>query len=187
MTRRTRPSKERRARKRAAAERTARRDSLLVLLSRIQRTAPVTPAEAALLRAHVDAELADADTARAALGRQEAQHRQQLAAAHAAIREAEQDAADLAEQLLAYRAVEAQRQAAADTYAGRLDALRQQTGETLLAGAESALHRAATAEATLGRVRALAHRMRAGSPQGAAAVYADRIQQILDTTPEPQP
>ncbi|WP_405195159.1 hypothetical protein [Streptomyces anulatus] len=184
MAPRSRPSKERRARHRAAAERTARRDSLLVLLSRIQRTVPVTPVEAALLRAHVDAELADADTARAALGHQEAQHRQQLAAAHAAIREAEQDAADLAEQLLAYRAVEAQRQADADTYAGRLDALRQQTSEGLLAGAEEALRRALTAEATLGRLRALAHRMRAGSPQGAAAIYADRIEQTLNTTVE---
>lgn len=99
--RRTRPSKARRARHRAAAERTARRDSLLVLLSRIQRGAPVTPIEAALLRAHVEVELTDADTARTALGQQEAQHRQQLAAAHAAIREAEQDVASLREQLLA--------------------------------------------------------------------------------------
>ncbi|MER7697018.1 hypothetical protein [Streptomyces sp. NPDC096095] len=184
MAPRTRPSKDHRARRRAAAEREARRDSLLVLLSRIQRAIPVTPTEGNLLRAHVEVELTDADTARAALGRQEAQHRQQLAAAHAAIREAEQDAADLREQLHAYRAVEAQRQAAADTYAGRLDALRQQTGKALLAGAEEALRRALTAEATLDRVRNLAHRMRAGSPQGAAAIYADRIEQTLDTTPE---
>ncbi|MFD3790798.1 hypothetical protein [Streptomyces cyaneofuscatus] len=111
MAPRTRPSKARRARQRAAAERTARRDSLLVLLSRIQRGIPLTPTEGALLRAHVEVELTDADQARAALGRQEAQHRQQLAAAHAAIREAEQDAADLGEQLRAYRAVEEQRQA----------------------------------------------------------------------------
>ncbi|MEU0102208.1 hypothetical protein [Streptomyces sp. NPDC006267] len=109
MARRIRPSKEHRARHRAAAERTARRDSLLVLLSRIQRAVPVTPTEGNLLRAHVEVELTDADTARAALGRQEAQHRQQLAAAHAAIREAEQDAADLREQLRAYRAVEEHR------------------------------------------------------------------------------
>ncbi|MGK3093759.1 hypothetical protein ACG93S_28875 [Streptomyces sp. WAC01490] len=127
MARRIRPSKARRARQRAAAERAARRDSLLVLLSRVQRGIPVTQAEAALLRAHVEVELTEADTARAALGQLEAQHRQQLAAAHAAICEAEQDAADwkttaatysglhssaeqdvadLREQLLAYRAVE---------------------------------------------------------------------------------
>ncbi|MEU4178180.1 hypothetical protein [Streptomyces sp. NPDC026589] len=188
MAPRSRPSKERRARHRAAAERTARRDSLLALLSRIQRSIPVTPTEAALLRAHVEVELTDADTARTALGRQEAQHRQQLAAAHDAIREAEQDAADLAEQLLAYRAVEAQRQAYADTYAGRLDALREQTGEALLAGAEEALRRALTAEVTLGRVRALAVDMRTWcSPHGIAADYADRIEQTLNTTPEPQP
>ncbi|MGW1151990.1 hypothetical protein ACWD45_12015 [Streptomyces rubiginosohelvolus] len=106
MAPRSRPSKDRRARHRAAAERTARRDSLLVLLSRIQRGIPTTPAEGTLLRAHVEVELTDADQARAALGHQEAQHRQQLAAAHAAIREAEQDAADLREQLLAYRTAE---------------------------------------------------------------------------------
>ncbi|MET9923311.1 MULTISPECIES: hypothetical protein [Streptomyces] len=208
MSRRTRPSKERRARHRATAERTARRDSLLVLLSRIQRGIPVTPTEAALLRAHVDAELADADTARAALGQQEAQHRQQLAAAHDAIREAEQDAAewkttaatysglhssaeqdvaDLGEQLRTYQTAEMYRQAAADTVEGRLAALRRQTTVGLLAGAEQALNRALTAEATLGRVRALAHRMRAVSPQGAAAIYADRIEQTLDTIPETQP
>ncbi|MFI0593679.1 hypothetical protein [Streptomyces griseus] len=134
MARRSRPSKERRARHRAAAERTARRDSLLVLLSRIQRGIPITPVEGALLRAHVEVELTDADQARAALGQQEAQHRQQLAAAHAAIREAEQDAADVRD-----------------------------------------------------RMRDLARRMRAGSPMGAAVVYADRIEQTLDTTPEPQP
>ncbi|WP_405508823.1 hypothetical protein OG323_22655 [Streptomyces cyaneofuscatus] len=186
MARRIRPSKERRARQRAAAERAARRDSLLVLLSRIQRGIPVTPTEAALLRAHVEVELTDADTARAVLGHQEAQHRQQLAAAHDAIREAEQDAADLGEQLRAYRAVEAYRQAAAETVEGRLAALRQQTTEGLLTGAEEALRRATVAEATLGRVRALAHRMRAGSPQGAAAIYADRIEQTLNTIPEPQ-
>lgn len=44
--------------------------------------------------------------------------------------------------------------------------------------------RADQAEQTLASVRALAHRMRAGSPQGAAAIYADRIEQALDTTPE---
>lgn len=187
MARRTRPSKERRARHQAAAERTARRDSLLVLLSRIQRGIPVTPTEAVLLRAHVDAELADADTARAALGQQQAQHRQQLAAAHDAIREAEQAAADLGEQLRAYRAAEAYRQAAAESVEGRLAALRQQTTEGLLAGAEEALLRATAAEAILGRVRALAHRMRAGSPQGAAAIYADRIEQTLNAAPETQP
>ncbi|MFI8200050.1 hypothetical protein ACIF6K_26600 [Streptomyces sp. NPDC085942] len=144
MAPRNRPSKERRARQRAAAERTARRDSLLVLLSRIQRGIPVTPTEAALLRAHVEVELTDADTARAALGQQETQHRQQLAAAHAAIREAEQDAAEwkktaatysglhssaeqdaagLREQLHAHQALKAQRQADRAEYRQRIDAM----------------------------------------------------------------
>lgn len=44
--------------------------------------------------------------------------------------------------------------------------------------------RALAAEQTLDAVRDLAHRIRAGSPQGAAAIYADRIEQTLDTTPE---
>lgn len=183
MAPRSRPSRERRARHRAAAERTARRDSLLVLLSRIQRTVPVTPTEAALLRAHVEVELTDADQARAALGQQEAQHRQQLAAAHAAIREAEQDASDVREQLLAYRAVEAQRQADAATYAGRLDALRQQTGEALLAGAEEALHRATTAEAALDRVHAECARLALDSPWG-RSVRSRILAAISKATPE---
>ncbi|MFG7941203.1 hypothetical protein [Streptomyces cacaoi] len=41
-------------------------------------------------------------------------------------------------------------------------------------------HAAERAEAALDRVRDLAHRMRAGSPCGAAAVYAERIEQALD-------
>ncbi|MFD3902992.1 hypothetical protein HXS80_20600 [Streptomyces sp. CB04723] len=192
-----------------AAAREQRRTELEHLLARLDRHT-LLDTERPLIRAHVEQLLAtDADLRRTIAGQQTLVQRQarQLDAAHEAIREAEQDAAewkktaatysglhssaeqdvaDLREQLHAYRAVEAQRQADADTYAGRLDALRQQTGEALLAGAEEALRRALTAEVTLGRVRALAHRMRAGSPQGAAAVYADRIEQTLDTTPEPQ-
>lgn len=43
------------------------------------------------------------------------------------------------------------------------------------------------AEAAIERVRHLAHRMRAGSPQGAAAIYAERIEQALDETQEQRP
>ena len=41
----------------------------------------------------------------------------------------------------------------------------------------------ADARAAVARVRILAMRMRAGSPQGAAAIYADRIEQALDNDP----
>ncbi|MFJ7267270.1 hypothetical protein ACIQV3_11495 [Streptomyces sp. NPDC099050] len=59
MTRRT--MSERRHR---ASDRDARRESLLVLLDRAQRGAALTAAEAALLRAHVTAELSEADELR---------------------------------------------------------------------------------------------------------------------------
>ncbi|MFI8817477.1 MULTISPECIES: hypothetical protein [unclassified Streptomyces] len=100
-------------RKRRAAERETRRESLLVLLSRMQRGA-LLDVERPLLRAHVETELSDANELRRTVaGQQTLIQRQavQLDAAHDAIREAEQDAADVREQLLAYRAVEAQRRA----------------------------------------------------------------------------
>ncbi|MFE4328712.1 hypothetical protein ACFRQM_04435 [Streptomyces sp. NPDC056831] len=107
-------------RKRRTAEREQRRDTLLVLLSRMQRGA-LLDAERPLLQAHVEAELSDADELRSTVaGQQTLIQRQaaQLDAAHAAIEEterehgraeircatAEQRAADLAEQLRMYRA-----------------------------------------------------------------------------------
>ncbi|MER8086597.1 hypothetical protein ABTZ57_16040 [Streptomyces sp. NPDC094048] len=102
-------------RKRRTAERDTRRESLLVLLSRMQRGA-LLDAERPLLQAHVEAELSDADELRRTVaGQQTAIQRQaaQLEAAHDAIREAEQYAIDYREQLHMYRAVEEQRQAAA--------------------------------------------------------------------------
>jgi chromosome segregation ATPase len=253
MTRRTMAE-----RKRRAAERATRRESLLVLLSRARRGVPLTPAEAALMFAHVEVELTEADELRRTVQGQQtaiqAAH-DRTTAAEAAIREMEQRAVDAEEQLRAYRAVEAYRQAAADTFEGRLAAIRQQTTEGILTAAErlheraeqaeerlaayvdifgpdavddfhAMQHRAVTAEAeltrsenardalrgrikraeerlaeltpkaeadraslerlaaTLGRLRVLARRMRAGSPQGAAAVYADRIEQALDNNPD---
>lgn len=46
------------------AQRWARREPLLVLLTRIQRGRPLTEDEATLLRQHIEAEMRDADTAR---------------------------------------------------------------------------------------------------------------------------
>ncbi|WP_406014343.1 hypothetical protein OG520_22230 [Streptomyces sp. NBC_00984] len=95
-------------RRRRTAEREARRDVLAHLLSRVDRGV-ITDAERPLLRAHVEAELRDSDDLRRTVGGQQtAIQRQaaQLAAAHDAIREAEQQAADYLGQLDMYRTVE---------------------------------------------------------------------------------
>lgn len=95
-------------RKRRAAERDTRREALFVLLSRMQRGV-LLDAERPLLQGHVEAELHDAEQLRRDVDGQQSRAQRltrQLDAAHDAIREAEQHAADLAEQLHAYRAVE---------------------------------------------------------------------------------
>lgn len=110
MTRRTRPNKERRAL--AADGRAARRARLRNLIDRAGRVT-LTPLESDALRGAAEAEFTESDNLRATVGGQQAaanRHATQLAAAHQAIREAEQHAADLAEQLRQYRAVEAQHQ-----------------------------------------------------------------------------
>ncbi|MGW3057702.1 hypothetical protein ACWC98_17520 [Streptomyces goshikiensis] len=90
MTRRTMAD-----RRRAAADRDTRREALLVLLDRAQRGTALTPAEAAILRAHVTTETAEADELRRTVaGQQNAIQRahEQIRAAEAAITEAEADA-----------------------------------------------------------------------------------------------
>lgn len=97
MTRRTMAE-----RKRRADDRATRRDSLLVLLSRISRGIPVTAAEAALLRAHVEVELAESDDLRRTVGGQQTaiqRERARTTAAEAAIVEAEQRAEQAEQQL----------------------------------------------------------------------------------------
>src|SRR5690606_31764543 len=82
--------------------RTARRDSLTVLLARLARGIAPTPDEAALLRAAVEAEIREGDAARTSeRGQQRAmeQQRQRVDAAEAAIVEAEQRAEDAERQL----------------------------------------------------------------------------------------
>jgi chromosome segregation ATPase len=146
MTRRTMAE-----RKRRAAERDTRRESLLVLLSRMQRGA-LLDNERPLLRAHVETELGEANELRRTVQGQQtaiqAAH-DRTAAAETAIRETEQRAVDAEEQLSAYRAVEAYRQAAADTFEGRLAAIRQQTTEGVLTAAERLHERAEQAEERL--------------------------------------
>ncbi|MEW1672814.1 hypothetical protein AB0O47_06125 [Streptomyces noursei] len=90
------------------AARVARRDSLLVLLSRAQRGVVLTAAEAALLRAHVEAEVDDADRYRREAGGQQAavrREQQRTRAAEAAIEEAEQRATAAEQQLAAVHAL----------------------------------------------------------------------------------
>ncbi|MFE1070979.1 hypothetical protein ACFW5W_07085 [Streptomyces sp. NPDC058783] len=77
------------------AMRDARRETLLVLLSRAQRGRPLSTSEADLLRIHVEAEIREGDAARASeRGQQRAmeEHRQRVEAADEAIRELEQRA-----------------------------------------------------------------------------------------------
>ncbi|MGW9041231.1 hypothetical protein ACWGQL_01495 [Streptomyces lydicus] len=77
-----------------ATARDARRESLFVLLARVQRGAPLTAAEAGLLRTHVEAEIREGDQARRSAEGQAAavrREQQRTRAAEAAITEAEQD------------------------------------------------------------------------------------------------
>ncbi|MEU0037229.1 hypothetical protein [Streptomyces sp. NPDC006333] len=183
MTRRTMAE-----RKRRASERDARRESLLVLLSRTRRGVPLTPSEAALMFAHVEVELAEADELRRTVAGQQnaiqAAHGR-TAAAEAAIVEAEaeaerfkadclsacgtiadmhaaavgevrgpirgvvEDVADVRAELIGYRAAEVYRKTKADTFAGRLDAMKQKTSEGIVAAFEQLEQRAEQAEGHL--------------------------------------
>ncbi|AYD86235.1 hypothetical protein SEA_DAROLANDSTONE_47 [Streptomyces phage Darolandstone] len=131
-------------------ERSDRRAGLDILLARADR-GTLSRTEAALLREYVTEEQRTADESRKANAGSTRALDRHRAAAEAAIVEAEQ------------RAEQAEEIARAAHQCSN-DAER---------------HRAA-AERTLDRVRDLAHRMRAGSPMGAAAVYAERIEQALD-------
>ncbi|MER7726410.1 hypothetical protein [Streptomyces sp. NPDC096323] len=94
MTRRTRPNRERRAL--AARARDERRARLRNLIDRAGRVT-LTTQEADALRGLAEAEFAESDALRATVGGQQSaanRHGAQLDAAHAAIREAEQAAAE---------------------------------------------------------------------------------------------
>ncbi|MEV5086859.1 hypothetical protein AB0N18_02730 [Streptomyces griseoincarnatus] len=142
--------------------RTARRDSLAVLLSRAQRNVPLTADEAALLRAAVEAEIREGDAARQSeRGQQRAmdRERERVTAAEAAIVEAEQRLAVALEF----------RRADAEGYEHALSRAHDRAGQ---------------AEAALDRVRALAADMRTwASPHGIATQYADDIERALAEQP----
>ncbi|MEH0555996.1 hypothetical protein [Streptomyces sp. B21-101] len=136
-----------------------RRKTTDVLLGRMLRGV-LTPTEAALLADHVREEQRSADENRRTMAgttQALARHRE---AADAAIREWEQQAADAEEQLRAYRAVEAYRVAVSDTFAGRLDAIRQQTAEGIVTGIEQLQRRAEQAEQRADTYRAAWHSAR---------------------------
>ncbi|MEU8950915.1 hypothetical protein [Streptomyces sp. NPDC048489] len=136
MTRRTMAE-----RKRRASERDARRESLLVLLSRTRRGVPLTPSEAALMFAHVEVELAEADELRRTVAGQQTAIQaagRRAAAADAVIVEVEKDR-DQA------RAELAELQAAAERATARAGRWEQDSREELT--------RAKRAEAALARVR----------------------------------
>jgi hypothetical protein len=190
MTRRTMAE-----RKRRASERDARRESLLVLLSRTRRGVPLTPAEAALLFAHVEVELAEADELRRTVAGQQTAIQaagSRAEAAEAAIVEAEKDRDAALAELAAHQAAEAQRvkQGTSTHYRARAEQAEEHLAAYVgIFGPEAPddfhtmQHRAKQAEAAIARVRDTTQRMRAGSPQGAAAIYADRIEQALADDP----
>ncbi|ARB11468.1 hypothetical protein SEA_TOASTYFINZ_46 [Streptomyces phage ToastyFinz] len=190
------PRTQQRAPKGRDRDRADRRAVVDVLLARAQRGV-LSTAEGALLGEHAREEQRVADENRRAMaGTTQAleRTRAQLAAAEAAIVEAERDR-DQAEE----RAKEAQRVAGDQAAAvarvvalvGRHTAV---PAEAVWAAvdADPVEHRTADDQArrwkadqgaaldAVSRVRVLAQRMRAGSPQGAAAIYADRIEQALD-------
>lgn len=182
MTRRTMAE-----RKRRAHERDARRESLLVLLSRARRGVALTPAEAALMFAHVEVELAEADELRRTVAGQQnaiqaANNRAE--AADAAIVEAESEAERFKADYLSACATIAEMHEAGTgrTGMGPIRGVVEDVSD-VRTKADTAEQRATTAEAAIARVRETTHRMRAGSPQGAAAIYADRIEQALADDP----
>ncbi|MGD6762063.1 hypothetical protein ACOKM5_24320 [Streptomyces sp. BH097] len=179
MTRRTMAE-----RKRRTDDRATRRDSLLVLLSRIARGIPVTAAEATLLRAHVEVELTESDELRRTIGGQQTamqRERKRVDAAEAAIVEAEQRA-EQAEELLSI-AHQASNEAERHKATAERDAGIYRTRlETLTAAhvkqrrqAEAALDRVRQAD-TLGAALAAVAEYDGLTPQAAAtqAAITDR-------------
>ncbi|MGW6518564.1 hypothetical protein [Streptomyces sp. NPDC054962] len=142
-----------------AQRRRDRRALLDNLLARMLRGV-LTPTEAALLAATVREEQRVYDQTRRSLGETTAARTRTREAADAAVREMEQRALDAEEQLRAYRAVEAYRAAVADSFAGRLDAIRQQTAEGIVTGIEQLQRRAERAEQRADTYRAAWHSAR---------------------------
>lgn len=147
-------------RARRADERAARRTSLLALLARLDRGA-LLDAERPLLRAHVEAELAEYDEIRRdtrTMGRVVQRHVDRAKAAEETITELERDR----------------------DQAARMAKAWEDTAHTYAQNAEQWQTRTKRAEAALARVQALAVDMREWcSPHGIAKDYAERIKQAI--------
>ncbi|WIC89765.1 hypothetical protein SEA_SOJO_47 [Streptomyces phage SoJo] len=175
------PRPQQRAPKGRNRDRDDRRAVLDVLLARAQRGV-LSAAEGALLAQHVREEQRLADENRRAMAGTTQALERHREAADAAIVEAEERAAaaerklsdsetlghrllqraERAEdELRGHRAAAEYRKAAADTFEGRLAALRQQTTEGVLAGFEALTKRAENAEQQLAGVRSQLHDVKA--------------------------
>jgi hypothetical protein len=185
-------------RKRRAAERDTRRESLLVLLSRMQRGA-LLDNERPLLRAHVETELGEADELRRTVQGQQtaiqAAHNR-TTAAEDAIREMEQRALDAEEQLTAYRAVLGPRpldtirkaEQRAEQAEQRLAAYEAVFGPSAVEDFHKMQHRATTAERDLAAAEATAQRWHREAQRASIALQrvrdADRLGAALAAVAE---
>ncbi|MBT2381988.1 hypothetical protein J7E90_33125, partial [Streptomyces sp. ISL-111] len=182
----------RRAPKGRDRDRVDRRAVVDVLLARAHRGA-LSQAEGALLGEHMREEQRVADESRRAMAGTTQALARHRAAADAAIVEAEQRAAQAEARAKEAQRVAAEQRAAVDRIPALVDRHDVVPAAAVWAAvdADPVEHRKAddrarrwkddqAAERTaVYRVRVLAQRMRAGSPQGAAAIYADRIEQAL--------
>ncbi|MEU0170163.1 hypothetical protein ABZ214_32730 [Streptomyces iakyrus] len=190
------PRTQQRAPKGRDRDRADRRAVVDVLLARAQRGV-LSTAEGALLGEHAREEQRVADENRRAMaGTTQAleRTRAQLAAAEAAIVEAERDRDQAEERAKEARRVAGDQAAAVARVVALVGRYNAVPAEAVWAAvdADPTEHRTADDRArrwkaeqgaaldAVSRVRVLAQRMRAGSPQGAAAIYADRIEQALD-------
>ncbi|WP_097994039.1 hypothetical protein [Streptomyces sp. f51] len=190
------PRTQQRASKGRDRDRADRRAVVDVLLARAQRGV-LSTAEGALLGEHAREEQRVADENRRAMaGTTQAleRTRAQLAAAEAAIVEAERDRDQAEERATEARRVAGDQAAAVARVVALVGRHNAVPAEAVWAAvdADPVEHRTADDRArqwkaeqgaaldAVSRVRVLAQRMRAGSPQGAAAIYADRIEQALD-------
>ena len=165
---------QRRQHRDALAEHRARVDQVLAVLARVRNAQSLGDALAAVAEhdglspaaARLHARILDsADSTEARLAEQQREHDIALATERRRTRAAAEETS-------------AQRNRARRYRTAWLAARRDRKADRAAMAAELPLSQA------VDRVRALAARMRAGSPQGAAAIYADRIEQALDTTPE---
>lgn len=187
------PRTQQRAPKGRDRDRADRRAVADVLLARLHRGA-LSPAEAALLAEHMREEQRIADESRRAMAGTTQALERHRAAADEAIVEAEQRAAQAEARTKEAQRVAAEQRAAVDRILALVDRHDVVPAAAVWAAvdADPVEHRKAddrarrwkddqsADRAAVSRVRTLARTLRAGSPMGAAAIYAERIEQALD-------